>query len=1107
MDPISAFGLAANALEIGGALTRVIGSVRELRSRYKRANLTLVLLEHQLSTLKEALDQMGQWAEPTCSAQLRQKSEHAVQAIQTIVILLDERMQAIPTDNDGSLKLSGKLTFLRCHAELRELQDQLNSQIMSLTILVYAYTCGSIPEQQAVMNDEINRQVLQDAEDDASSLIVNNDALTNRSSTSTRDTGGWSREFAFDRDVTSAKVYRTALRSNMRQARRLHTSSGQAQTKNATPSLAGDSTANHDLHEALMHNDILDELSAIQLEVVDEATRAPKSAVQGTGSASGSSGDMSLFPEEKKLAAVKYSAFSGYLEQDTMIQGILRTVNMEDQPGSKSPFYHISHLNQAGRGPLNGFKVERRSLKRVVYNVETHVLAHETHMDSLNANCNGLLGSQGLLLLGNRGAGKSTILRSIGFHLAPKTFVTTGQRLKLRSAMKACALAVVKRLDEDRDILRPGPDREAFLAWKKDLDPPEPAAGGIIHVDHDKMVWSWKDTELMRQVLRHYISAFHQAHGKRVWDMDYLIERFHEIVYWSDRATNHDVLKADIPTKGISHTDFDVNNGQLTWSVFDTGPKPSKLKEWSDVCNNVQTVIFVAKVTALEWGTPGNSDEGTLQQAMNEWESVINSDLFERAGFILVFTHCDILAEEVRKMPIRRRYLARRDANDLPSFFAGKFLSVPRKFSHQLIRVVITGLTEDSAEIVFLGFYFWRAKPVLNTHESGNEFTGTTRYPTSWQTIAQEKQRQQRESIPSEWIFDASTLARAKAQCNILDVPGKCGILEPHELDITEKHDATALVEAMSTGKLRCVDVMRAFCRRAAIAHQLTNCLTEILFDQALSQAAEHNTYMQRHGKPKGPLHGLPISMKDTFRLPGVDRTFGIAALAGRPSSSASTIIDILFCAGAIPFCKTNCSMALIGPDYNNNIFGRTLNPYNKKLCTGGSTGGEAVLVSMKGSPLGVGADLEDEMIFEVLNPLFDNDNLKNWLPAIEATGEPLTPWIQAHGKIKADLTLEELRRLHQRRERMMSGMSDALWRLGEDDEIDAIICPVAPHPTPPLDTWVTKGYTSLWSGMGLPSGVIPVRLFEEGDATVESDVENNGDSPLALRIRPPLPG
>ncbi|KAL9060422.1 MAG: hypothetical protein Q9162_000595 [Coniocarpon cinnabarinum] len=386
---------------------------------------------------------------------------------------------------------------------------------------------------------------------------------------------------------------------------------------------------------------------------------------------------------------------------------------------------------------------------------------------------------------------------------------------------------------------------------------------------------------------------------------------------------------------------------------------------------------------------------------MNEWESVINSDLFERAGFILVFTHCDILAEEVRKMPIRRRYLARRDANDLPSFFAGKFLSVPRKFSHQLIRVVITGLTEDSAEI-------------------------------------------------------------------------------------------------------------------------------EILFDQALSQAAEHNTYMQRHGKPKGPLHGLPISMKDTFRLPGVDRTFGIAALAGRPSSSASTIIDILFCAGAIPFCKTNCSMALIGPDYNNNIFGRTLNPYNKKLCTGGSTGGEAVLVSMKGSPLGVGADLEaplpplqhvldetaaclkkaghtvislpqlphaDEMITEVLNPLSNNDNLKNWLPAIEATREPLTPWIQAHGKIKPDLRLEELRRLHQRRERLMSEMNNILWRMSEDDEIDAVICPVAPHPTPPLDTWVTKGYTSLWSGMGLPSGVIPVRLFEEGDATVESDVEKYGDS------------
>lgn len=62
--------------------------------------------------------------------------------------------------------------------------------------------------------------------------------------------------------------------------------------------------------------------------------------------------------------------------------------------------------------------------------------------------------------------------------------------------------------------------------------------------------------------------------------------------------------------------------------------------------------------------------------------------------------------------------------------------------------------------------------------------------------------------------------------------------------------------------------------------------------------------------------------------------------------------------AGAIIFTKTNAGHTLMIPETINHMWGRTVNPYNRALTTGGSSGGEAALVGFHGSPLGFGSDL-----------------------------------------------------------------------------------------------------------------------------------------------------
>ncbi|TID18002.1 hypothetical protein E6O75_ATG10647 [Venturia nashicola] len=229
--------------------------------------------------------------------------------------------------------------------------------------------------------------------------------------------------------------------------------------------------------------------------------------------------------------------------------------------------------------------------------------------------------------------------------------------------------------------------------------------------------------------------------------------------------------------------------------------------------------------------------------------------------------------------------------------------------------------------------------------------------PEAWQSISKRKKEQQASRIPKEWLLPAESIP-PPGTLNVLDIPRTCGILDEQDLNITENYDATALVEELAAGRLKSVNVTRAFCKRAAISHQLTNCLTEIFFEQAVERALALDDYLDKVGSPMGPLHGLPISLKDTFKIPGHDASIGIVALAFKPATSSSTLVELLLKAGAVLYCKTNIPQTLMALDSHNNVFGRVINPLNAKVTAGGSSGGEGALVAMRGSILGVGTDV-----------------------------------------------------------------------------------------------------------------------------------------------------
>ncbi|OLN87605.1 Acetamidase 4 [Colletotrichum chlorophyti] len=235
-----------------------------------------------------------------------------------------------------------------------------------------------------------------------------------------------------------------------------------------------------------------------------------------------------------------------------------------------------------------------------------------------------------------------------------------------------------------------------------------------------------------------------------------------------------------------------------------------------------------------------------------------------------------------------------------------------------------------------------------------------------WEDLASRHRAKQQQAIPREWLLPDNRLLELRGtgtsqegRLIALDAARKSSLFTQKELEITENHTARSLLGEIHSGNLTAEEVTIAFCKRAALAQQLASCLTEIFFDEGIKRSRQLDEHFKRTGTPVGPLHGLPISLKDSFVISGHYATVGYVEFLRRPPpTSNSAMVDLLLDAGAVLFCKTNVPQTMMTADSENNIFGRTLNPHNTALTAGGSTGGEGSLVAFRGSILGVGTDI-----------------------------------------------------------------------------------------------------------------------------------------------------
>src|SRR5205814_9249229 len=127
--------------------------------------------------------------------------------------------------------------------------------------------------------------------------------------------------------------------------------------------------------------------------------------------------------------------------------------------------------------------------------------------------------------------------------------------------------------------------------------------------------------------------------------------------------------------------------------------------------------------------------------------------------------------------------------------------------------------------------------------------------------------------------------------------------------------------------------------------------------DDAIDRAREAEDALEK-SRDVGPLHGLPITIKDTIDTQGLRTTYGSRLRAEHVPDRDAPVVARLKAAGAIIFGKTNTPEMAIPYETDNPVFGRTNNPHDLNRTPGGSSGGEAAAIAAGLSPAGIGSDL-----------------------------------------------------------------------------------------------------------------------------------------------------
>ncbi|XP_014258512.1 fatty-acid amide hydrolase 2-like isoform X2 [Cimex lectularius] len=177
------------------------------------------------------------------------------------------------------------------------------------------------------------------------------------------------------------------------------------------------------------------------------------------------------------------------------------------------------------------------------------------------------------------------------------------------------------------------------------------------------------------------------------------------------------------------------------------------------------------------------------------------------------------------------------------------------------------------------------------------------------------------------------------------------------------KMSATQLVQKLKSKEVKSVEIVKAFINRIEDVNPIINSVVEDRFKEAIKEAEDVDAII-RDSKDldrlfeEKPLFGVPLSVKETVAVKGMSNNSARSRVSSNIAEKDADVVHRLKNAGAIPLVVTNTPELCFYFETYNSRTGRTVNPYDTRRTPGGSSGGEAAIISSAGSVIGIGSDI-----------------------------------------------------------------------------------------------------------------------------------------------------
>lgn len=683
MDPISILSIVGAALSVANGVTKAIGMLSELKSRYRNVPLQLSTVIGQLYIVRAALDQISSlssgdlFSDPRYQ-QLAAQIGTALDSFRPLISALQKHLDELGPYEGIAKAGMEKASFLWNEQELMAYSSLLDCQVNALSLFLQAvqwYVSGplrsvckindfcskTLADQQNLVNDEDSQVILKKARDYSASIIGMSDSSSILSDCTNTNTLGL--EFDFDASLLGSQAYRSAHRSNLRQLTTI------AKATEPDYQLLYSARQQHPvavLQLPLEESSSAFEISGSDLPLLDYGHGSNYHNESSTSELDQDTDQFSHFPmgndkmgspphpppstaHKSATAPIPVDKAVDFVSSGSMLPHKRDSALMVRSPSSTSINEILAPKSTLLRS-LRKYWRSRTANEPANGSNAWGPLAAKQNTVSPTSTCTPMRKQEvKMLILGSSESGKTTLLKDMRLY--------TGGGYTREERICFAEINRTNLVQGIRVILEAMESMEIPFQYKENEHHAEMI---LIQESQAKGGYPGYPAEVATSITELWADAgvqeaFRRRHEYQLSDnISHFASHVHRLIAPGYIPSQADILRSRVKTTGVTETSIHLYDKILR--VSNVGGVRAERKKWIHTFENVDSIIFTVDASAYCRRLFEDERVNRMQEQLDLWESIANSRWFTEVDLVLVFTKVDTLLETIELSPISKYF-------------------------------------------------------------------------------------------------------------------------------------------------------------------------------------------------------------------------------------------------------------------------------------------------------------------------------------------------------------------------------------------------------------------------------------------------------------------